>query len=253
MTEGDNAPTRVNPREIELSDALQAWREGILRNALSQIREARTQFERRSFPTACFLAMTAIEEAGKLALQVVTADWARRRIGVGQPSEEWVRRVQRYVRSHPEKARQAAVWSLMINSGADRRQGIHPISGMTRTSGVILLVRSGRWMSLRNTRLYVDLHVNRLHVVSPVEAITPAHAFYMACMAHEVVAQQATAAFEDLPEGPSVEATVLSELQEFMGQAGSSVDVDSLDFLADPQPLREEAERRETEGSGESR
>jgi len=226
--------------------SLRTWREKILENALFQLRVARGLFEKDAPPTACFLAMTAIEEAGKLPLLIVTTGWVREFIGpLVEPTPAWVRRVQQYLRGHPEKARQAAVWSLMVNGAADDRHGRHPDSGIHRTSGVILLVRSGRWMMLRNRCLYVDLPADRSEVVGPREAISPAHAYYMICMAHEVVAQQAMAAFDDLDASLPVEQTVLSQLEQFMSEWGSSVDVDALDFLADPEPLRQEAERRE--------
>jgi AbiV family abortive infection protein len=241
---------------VERTDAvgasLRMWRSKILENALLQLRGARGLLEKGNFPVACLLSMTAIEEAGKLPILIVTADRVRKLIGADEPTSKWLRRVQRYLRDHPEKARQAATWSLMINAGADRRQGTHPGSGISRTSGVILLVRSGQWMALRNSCLYVDLSASRSEVVSPREAVTMAHTYYMICMAHEVVAGQATAAFDDVASGLSVEDKVLSELEQFMTERGSSVDVDSLDFLANPWPLRREAERREARAQAKS-
>lgn len=89
--------------------------------------------------------MTAIEEAGKLAVLRFFANGKTEEPGVA-PQDVDVAALTEFLRDRPEKAREAVTSSLAMNAGADRRHGVHPRSGMHRTSGLILLVRSGQWM-----------------------------------------------------------------------------------------------------------
>lgn len=189
--------------------------------------------------------MTAIEEAGKLTILRLFAHKQLEELGFPESAVIDPTKLMRFLRNHPEKAREAAVWSLYINAGADRRHGKHPTSGMERTSGVILLVRSGRWMTLRNACLYVDLDFEKAAATSPNETVTSAHGYYMICMAHEMIAEQAPAAIEESTEHwLAFETAQKAKLSQFMTNWGDTANVDDLDFLAHPEILEEEARQR---------
>lgn len=232
----------------DLKNVIRTCRHKILDNCMSLLRESVELFAKQCFPRACFLAMTAMEEAGKLTVLRFFAHRQFEVCDLPEPIEMDQRRIMAFLRDHVDKARLAAAQSLYINAGADRRHGTHPISGLHRTSGVILLVRSGRWMNLRNACLYVDLSVAEPATTSPFDVISIAHAYYMICMAYEIVAEQADAAIEEQISGNlapwlEFEEARIGELKGFMSRYGASVALDQLDFLANPEPLRQQAER----------
>ena len=199
---------------------------------------------------SCFLAMTCIEEVGKLIVLRMAQGLRLDGFGfeVEPPKTLNEKSLRRFTRDHLKKAVRAAAGSLYINAGADRRQGIHPLSHMHRTSGIILLARSRRWMILRNSCLYSDVDISSGITTRPSEAITREHAYYMICMAFEVLAEQAEAGF-GIPyiETSSRDAHQflddrLRDLEQFMERWSATVDIDKLDFLANPEVLRQEAE-----------
>lgn len=213
-------------------------------------------FEQGITPLSCFLAMTCIEEVGKLIV-LRMAQGLRLK---GFPSEAEPpktlneKSLRRFTRDHLQKAVQAAACSLYINAAADRRQGVHPCSHIHRTSGIILLARSRRWMSLRNSCLYTDVDIQSAKTTSPFEVITRDHSYYMICMAFEVLSEQAEAGV-GIPfiETPSKEAHQflndrLRDLTQFMERWSTTVDVDKVDFLANPEALRQEADAIEARG-----
>lgn len=274
-------------------------RQKTIENAWQLLQNAVQLFERKQYALACFLAMTTIEEVGKLfVLQLVQGDLLKIvNAHAIKPAEPDLKELLRFLRSHLEKAIQAAAVSLYVNTGADRRHGIHPKSGIHRTSGVILLARSGRWMNIRNACLYTDLDLAVGLASSPEDAITPEHAYYFICMAFEVIAEQSSSGFGNsfesgdpettqfwqglasdlakLIKGTSSNAIIqellekaiqnypsvgetdaisksmhfyhdrLSDLGNFMKRWANILDIDKLEFLANPEPLREEARRRE--------
>lgn len=274
-------------------------RQKTINSAWQLLQNAVQLFEKKQYALACFLAMTTIEEVGKLfVLQLIQGDLLKIvNARATRPAEPDLKELQRFLRSHLEKAIEAAAVSLYVNTGADRRHGIHPKSGMHRTSGVILLARSGRWMHIRNACLYTDLDLTVSLASSPDDVITPEHAYYFVCMAFEVLAEQSSSGFgnsfesgdpetvnfwqglaSDLAElirgtasdgdisqllekviqnYPSVADTDvisrsmqfqqdrLSDLGNFMKRWASTVDIDKLEFLTNPEPLREEAKKRE--------
>ncbi len=270
-------------------------------NAWHLLQTAIDLFEREHYPPACFLGMTTIEEAGKLPIFQLMQGDALRVLGVGPdhlslPSGKDLRK---FTRSHLDKALQAAAWSLYINAGADRRHGIHPTSQMHRTSGVILLARSGLWMVIRNGCMYSEIDLASDLARAPSDLITREHAYYFICMAFEVLAEQATSglgnSFESTDEETikfwqnvladvvqpseqqigtgnvrelierlqaaywsSVDTSCMDvsmrfwvdrmdDLRRFMERWSDTVCLDQLDFLANPEPLRKEAKRREVE------
>ena len=240
----------------EVRETIRLARQKTIVNAWQLLQTAVGLLENNQYATACFLAMTAIEELGKLfILQLVQGDVIRGLSELGfeadLPEEFDAGKLDRFLRNHLDKAVQAAAASLHINSGADRRHGVDPQSNMTRTSGVALLARSGRWMILRNNCLYTDINFASRATISPAELISREHAYYFICMGFEVLAEQAESGLGSGLEGPNVVTSIrfwqdrIKELEGFMERWSSTVNLGQLDFLADPEPLREEADRRE--------
>ncbi len=284
----------------ETREILQVAREKTITNAWQLLRTAVELFEQEQCAIACFLAMTAIEEAGKLFILQLAQGDVFKVLGIQseQPPQPNTRQLNKFLRNHLEKALQAAAWSLSINAGADRRHGIHPISKLHCTSGVILLARSGRWMDIRNACLYTDINLVSNSVISPSGFITCELAYYFICMAFEVLAEQASSGFGNsfessdlgtinfwqdfvadlnkLLEGEAstvnIKALVeqasliygssvdtrgmntsmrfwqdrIDDLKRFMERWSGTIDLNQLDFLANPEPLRKEAEKRES-------
>ena len=222
-------------------------------NARDLLANAVSLFEQGITPVSCFLAMTCIEEVGKLLVFRMAQGFRLE----GFPDEAEAPRVlneqslRNFARNHLQKAIQAAAWSLYINAGADRRQGVHPTSQMHRASGIILLARSRRWMNLRNACLYTDLDIPSVKTTAPSDVISREHAYYFICMAFEILAEQSEAGF-GIPfiETSSKHAhqfreDCLRDLRQFMERWSNSVDIDKLDFLANPEVLQVEAEQIE--------
>ena len=197
--------------------------------------------------------MRKLTKAVRGTLQLVQGD-VFKELGVKlePPPDLNTKELNKFLRNHLDKALEAAASSLYINAGADRRHGVHPISGIHCTSGVVLLARSGRWMSIRNSCLYTEVDFATNSTSSPNDFITREHAYYFICMGFEVLAEQAEAGFGSGLEGRDVSKSIqfwqdrLKDLKRFMEQWSSTVDLDQLDFLANPEPLREEAEKRES-------
>lgn len=169
------------------SEVLQSAREHIISNARCLAEASIELFEAERYGPSCFLAMTSIEEVGKLftlrLLQISLND--------SYPSDVDKGKLKSFLHDHTGKAISATADSLFINSGADRRQGVHPISGKYRTSGIMLLARSEEWMSHRSSSIYTDIILDARTVVSPAQVISRSHAYYFVCMAYEVLAEQA--------------------------------------------------------------
>ena len=281
----------------EQRQTIKIAREMTLNNAWQLLQNAVHLFEKKQYAVACFLAMTAIEESGKLfVLQLVQGDLLKIIHGYTYVPQPDPQQLQHFLRNHLDKAIQAAAVSLYINTGADRRHGTNPKSGVHRTSGIILLARSGRWMDIRNACIYTDLDVTMNLASSPREVITSEHAYYFICMAFEILAEQSTSGFgnsfengdpetikfwqelvanmKELVAGQATDANIyeilqkalqnypgnksvgmstsmkfqqerLNDLANFMKRWAGTVDIDKLEFLSNPEPLRKEAERRE--------
>ena len=225
-----------------MSPALETtYRRAVISNARRLLSTAEHLLQKEEYPVACFLAMTTIEEVGKLNV-------ARFAELAGQ---KLTHKLLRHLSVHPVKAAQAATGGLFINAGADRRQGKHPVSGIHRTSGVIGLARSGHWMHIRNSCLYVDADLGASVVHVPPAEIGRDHAYYFICMAFEVIAEHAEAGldspvlFAEGHEGFKFWEDTLRELEAFMKTWAGECDVDHLDFLINPDALIKAAEGRE--------
>jgi AbiV family abortive infection protein len=248
----------------ELRETIRLARQKAIVNAWQLLQTAVRLFEGNKYSVACFLAMTAIEEIGKLfILQLAQGDVIRGLntfgLEVDVLQEFNSAKLDKFLRNHLDKAVQAAATSLYINSGADRRHGIDPHSKMIRTSGVILLARSGHWMKIRNNCLYTDINFYSCRTISPAEFISREHAYYFICMGYEILAEQAEAGLGSVLEGPKVVTSVqfwqdrIKEQEGFMKRWSNTVNLDELAFLANPEPLRKEADRREAEASRSKR
>ena len=106
------------PLGDELKAAIKDGRRRILENCADLIEEATENFVKERFPRSCFSAMTAIEEAGKLSVLRFFAHTQAQKPGVDLQDLDTVR-LSKFLRGHPEKAREAAASSLCINAGAD--------------------------------------------------------------------------------------------------------------------------------------
>lgn len=226
-------------------ETLRSAREKTLTNAWHLLQTTVELFEQEQYATACFLAMTAIEEVGKLFVLLC--------IQLRPPlSGLNTKELNKFLLDHLNKALQAAAWSLYINAGADQRHGVHPVSGMHRTSGVVLLARPGRWMDIRNACLYTDVDLTSNLAFSPSDFITRAHAYYFICMGFEVLAEQAESGLGSDREGCDVSKSIqfwqdrIGDVKKFMERWSNTVNLDCIDFLADPGPLRKEGEKRES-------
>ena len=232
-----------------IRETLRLAREKTITNAWELLKSAVKFFEQERYATSCFLAMTAIEETGKLfVLQLAQGDIVKT-FG-DPPSELNTNNLNKFLRDHLDKTFQAAADSLFINASADRRHGVHPISGVHRTSGVVLLARSGRWMEIRNACLYTDINFVSNSVSSPSEFITREHAYYFICMGFEVLVAQTDSGLGSSLEGVNESKSLqfredrINDLKKFMERLASTVNIDKLDFLSNPEPLRKETRKR---------
>lgn len=144
------------------------------------------------FPRSCFLAMTAIEEAGKLCLCLNPAPFKESSISSQMTQGE----LHKLFRDHPAKAAEATV-TLWRNAEADRRYGTIQGTNVNWTSCLKKLIEAECWMTLRNSCLYVDIAPGKGESISPQEAVCSDCASYMICMGHEIVADLADAWVEE--------------------------------------------------------
>lgn len=227
----------------KVAEFLHVAREAAWTNIERLIADGVSLFERERFPTAAFCGMTAIEEIGKL-WWLIMASIPEAKVGA----------VIAELRNHPEKARMMAFSSLYVNSSADRRHGRDPVSGSVRTSGIILLARSGDWMRWRNACLYVDPRLKQRSVGTPDQLPQKEAAYYFISMAYEGLADAAWAPtgdplgdfqWRDTDASAAASDRLLKELKGFMERHGGSLNLSSLDFLSCPDKYRQLAEVRE--------
>jgi len=229
------------------SKPLQFTREKIISNAWQLLKNSIKLYEQKEYPIATFLAMSAIEEIGKLLILPLPPFEGN---GLEPVYEFDAKKNRKIIRDHLAKAILAAGSSLCINAGADRRHGIHPESKILRSSGVILLARSGRWMKIRNSCLYTDGIFTPDKISSPSDSIFCEHAYYFICMGFEILAEQAEMGYgfsvenDNTPKGIEFWKARLNDLEKFMERWSDTINLDRLDFLANPEPLRKEATKK---------
>lgn len=221
----------------EVRETIRELRVQSLKNAHQQVNTAALLYNEGKYASACFLAMTAIEEAGKSpVLQFVDITTIpSQEAGIDSDS------LQAFLRQHSEKSLRAAGYALCVNNSAARRHGKHPDADILLKYGVLALARSGsQWMRIRGNCLYTDCNLPGKSVTFPKDAIDPHYAYYFTCMAYEVVAENAEAGFGSFLDGQDVERShqfwqsVLEELTEFMQDHSDQFDASELDFFTDP-------------------
>ena len=181
-------------------------------NVKGLIEDSQILFREARYRSAGFLAMTAIEEVGKL--------WLLRFSHLaGAP----IVGLTKMVRDHTGKALEAAAWCLQLNAGADRRHGKNPSSKVSATDGIALLSRSTQWMRYRNACIYSDDDL--------AAQFDRAHSYYFICMALEVLAEETVS---ETVEGDAVTVwkDIIRGLEDFMEQY--KTDISHLAFLAQP-------------------
>lgn len=210
----------------------------LLHNCDSLLCESIELYKGNHFPRSCFLAMTAIEEAGKI-LNL----WLNPGFFKGPPdySKMSQAEIKKFSRDHADKAQKATL-PLWKNEEANRRYGIIPGTEFYWTFGLKKLADNRRWMDLRNSCLYVDVTPGESETISPQEAVLNDHASYMICMGHEVVADLADAGIEeeiDLNPDPWLrfKSTVLKRLQGFSTHYAESFQWSNLGLFVDSETL----------------
>lgn len=148
-------------------------RKKIFENANNILNESLQLYHTGFYQRATFLAMTCIEECGRL--------WIIRSESL-DPASIKLSQLNQSLRDHTDKTFNLAK-SFFINATADRRQGKHPVSKMHMTSGIILLARSKKWMEWRNFCLYADVSVKKKSCKIPVDMIGKSEACYFIRMA----------------------------------------------------------------------
>ena len=219
-----------------------------IQNAEELLKDAIVLFNKGKYQRASFNAMTCIEELGKL--------WILRMAGFHNKTDfEKIIRTSLFnmLRNHTEKALQLAASTFYINSGADRRQGTDPKSKTVRTSGIILLVRSKKWMDWRNACVYTDVDVDKKKSFSPKEVITKEVSYYFTCMAFEALAENGESGYGSELDGFGMTSEKgikfwqckLKELTKFM-EKNKNVNLDNIDFLSNSKKYQMLAEKIES-------
>lgn len=224
--------------EVEVTDSIieiiDDAREEALENARSQVETAMELFSLEYHEPACFLAMTAVEEAGKVGLlQFIRM---MRTPLIVDTSE-----LRSILSNHQKKALRSAASALCVNNRARRIYGTYPDSDFQLKDGLLLLARSGNeWMRIRGHCLYTDLDLHAKSLSTPIEEISSDYAYYFICMAGEVVAEEAERGFGSIVEGR--EPTRSHEfwqstkeiVDEFVEEYGSEFDPSNIHFFTDP-------------------
>jgi AbiV family abortive infection protein len=221
-------------------ESLKLAREKAVTNGWKLSEKAIQLFEKKDYAISCFLAMTAIEEAGKSSL-MRQAHNELRALEKSEELQKNYRIFSKLLRNHSKKTVNAAAYALYINWGAYMRHGLHPISRMHITDGIVVLARSANgWMDIRNSCLYTDIKLEQNVVSSPIESITKEHAYYFICMALEIIAEHAECGFGSASEGRDVSKShdflddCIYNLKMFMEKWSESVNIYELDFLKNP-------------------
>ena len=88
--------------------SLRLSREKTIINAWQLLQSAVGLFEQGQYPIACFLAMTGIEEAGKLFILLMAQGFKELDIQVEPPADLNERQLDKFLRNHLNKAVEAA-------------------------------------------------------------------------------------------------------------------------------------------------
>lgn len=239
-------------------------RKKIFENANNILNESLQLYRAGFYQRAVFLAMTCMEECGKL--------WFVRSESLDPTSIE-MSQFDQVLHDHTGKVFNLAM-GFFINATADRRQGKHPVSKMYITSGIMLLARSKKWMKWRNSCLYVDVSVKKKSCKTPVDMIGKPEACYFIRMAFEGLIANVSTAYEtghdlfgitskDLSNMPDSEIALLTkeftesedknhsvyfdketELEQFISE-NKDVDFNQIVFLKNPEQYQESIQKEE--------
>lgn len=243
-------------------------RRKIIENAENLLNESVSLYNLGFYSRAAFLAMTCIEECGKL--------WLIRLASIN-PTQIDLSQLNKELRNHTIKTLNSAM-GFFINSAADRRQGLHPLNKMSITSGIILLVRSEKWMEWRNSCLYTDISIQNNLCKTPNIQIKQPEACYFIRMAFEGLIDNAYSGYKTKSDLFGITSTALTkmsdseivqmtkeftelnekadsfyqkkitELEKFISE-NKNINLSDIDFLKNPekyQKLAEELEKIQT-------
>ena len=168
--------------------------EKVRRHLESYWARARSSFESGDVPIAAFLAITLIEEVGKVVL-----------LGNAELAGELDRRA---FRNHEAKYAHAAYSTLLVNSRVSRIYG-----GLE--SRFAKWFRNGALFGIRNSALYLEIVNDGL--VIPSEAVSRNDAFLLVCIAGEVLAEIQG---KYTGSGPEEWSEVLKQVDQFRSVFG---------------------------------
>lgn len=237
----------MNTVEIsgDIVDLIDEFRERTLEHAWNQVVTAMDMFSSGQYETACFLSMTAIEEAGKVGL----LQFIRGNELMGTPAQVDTNELQSILNDHSGKALRAAASALCVNTRAKRVHGKHPDCDLELSDGLLLLTRAGnQWEIIREKCLYTDIDLHAKSLSTPSQEINKDHAYYFICMAGEVVAEEAERGFGSFIEArdptDSIEfwSRTTDKVDEFVDQYNSEFNPSKIGFFTDPRfdDLRDE-------------
>lgn len=271
---------RLDP---DLKSFIREARRTILANAYAHITSAIELHKKSLHPPACFLAMTAIEEAGKLQplwilqgdlpiLELASIDLEEEELEADFGAEDLREAVSDLFQNHKNKALVAVTFATATNIGPVRRHGKYQEENINIVSGLPLVANTGnQWMNIRNSCLYTDINFSAKNVNSPSSSINEHYSYFFICMALEVIAESAEAGLgsylESLPGNSNVEeeaAAMLSEMDEpvpatkffyssistlksFMSDYATDFCPTELAFFSSPQFEQQRNELRENE------
>jgi len=221
--------------------------------ARSHIDAAKLLYSHKKWPQSCFLAITALEEIGKgLCLQAISAG-KEKVLGLDFSkcfNKKEFHDALQGKGAHGRKALVGTFTPLILNDAARKRHGKHPETLIDRIEGVVLLARAGEWGSLRNSCLYTEVKTNTGTADYPEENISREHAYLLIVAALEAYFMVYSPFFtfhtitiDQAGGNPERSAETVKEINEFIQQEAGKVDIDHLDFLANPKPLRDRAKR----------
>ena len=208
-----------------------------LHHSREQVRTAMDLFSSGDYESACFISMTAIEEAGKVGLlQFIRGNqlW-------GTPSRIDTDELRSILSDHQGKALRSAASALCVNNRAKRIYGTYPDSDLDLKNGLLLLARAGNeWMRIRGNCIYTDLDLHSKSLKVPSREINSDYAYYFICMGGEVVAEEAERGLGSFVENRDPEESIRfwdqtkAEIDNFVEEYESQFEPTNLEFFTDP-------------------
>ncbi|MFQ5912008.1 MAG: AbiV family abortive infection protein [Nitrospinota bacterium] len=163
----------------------------VIDNARRLVGDAVCLFERGSYPSAQFLALSAMEEMAKL--QEIRRPFVV--VRTKEDLDDALGHLESYLAEHREKqttAFQAAPY-LEIEDPKEWGHIVDMVSRLVRTWGREKILKS------RISSLVVDADVRAKEVSDPAEAVTREDAYYFICAAHEMIADYGDKGLDPFP------------------------------------------------------